>query len=90
LKSGESGCGSGFQRCFCVSNVVSILFDDFEHVVLLLRLIHKLHLDRRCYGDTLMLIDALYSGEEVPKGLLVLDIRKTDFLRRSIGRFPLH
>jgi hypothetical protein len=37
-----------------------------------------------------MLIDALYSGKEVPEGLLALDIRKADLLHSSIDRFPLH
>jgi hypothetical protein len=37
-----------------------------------------------------MLIDALYSGEEVPEGLLALDIRKANLLRSRIRRFSLH
>jgi hypothetical protein len=37
-----------------------------------------------------MLIDALYSGEEVLEGLLALDIRKANLLHSRIHRFPLH
>jgi hypothetical protein len=37
-----------------------------------------------------MLVDALYSGEEVLEGLLALDIRKVNLLCSRIHRFPLH
>jgi hypothetical protein len=37
-----------------------------------------------------MLVDALYSGEEVLEGLLALNIRKANLLRSRIRRFPLY
>jgi hypothetical protein len=37
-----------------------------------------------------MLIDALYSGEEVLERLLALNIRKANLLRSRIRRFSLY
>jgi hypothetical protein len=37
-----------------------------------------------------MLVNALYSDEEVLEGLLALDIRKANLLYSYIYHFPLH